>query len=132
MGKSGLNVLVVEDEENIRMLLQGILEPAGFNMRFAEDGVDGLRQFFDQAPDLVLLDVQMPKMDGWTLLERIRERGLALRLPTERGLESLADAVQSDLSRSADAPHRRHGQTFTSMRPPLIVAAPAFAERRGE
>lgn len=73
MRTTGLNVLVVEDEENIQMLLRNILEPAGFVTRVAGDGVDGLRKFFGETPDLVLLDVGMPKMDGWTLLERIRE-----------------------------------------------------------
>lgn len=67
------NILVVEDEATIRELLEAMLEPQNYAVRTAGDGQEGLRAFFSWKPDLVFLDVMMPKMDGWKLLERIRE-----------------------------------------------------------
>lgn len=67
------HILVVDDEEDVRALLSAIFEPTGHRVTLATDGGDGLRKFFSDPPDLVLLDIQMPIMDGWTLLERIRE-----------------------------------------------------------
>ena len=66
-------VLVVEDEPGIREMVSLALEPAGYHVRVAEDGQEGLKLFFSCQPELVLLDIMMPKMDGWKLLERIRE-----------------------------------------------------------
>lgn len=68
-----VHILVVDDEEDVRELLSAIFEPTGHRVTLATDGGDGLRKFFSDPPDLVLLDVQMPVMDGWLLLERIRE-----------------------------------------------------------
>ena len=69
----GVHVLVVDDDDGTQDLLRASLESSGYQVTVAADGLDGLREFFGNAPDLVLLDVQMPKMDGWTLLKRIRE-----------------------------------------------------------
>ncbi len=69
----GVKGLVVEDEAGIRALLKDILEQAGYDVRLSRDGKEGLREFFAFQPDVVLLDITMPQMDGWTLLERIRE-----------------------------------------------------------
>lgn len=66
-------VLVVDDEENIRELVRAVLEQAGYQVSLAIDGQEGLRRIFSEPPDLVVLDVMMPKMDGPTLLQRIRE-----------------------------------------------------------
>jgi len=64
---------VIEDDEDIRWALAALLERNGFRVASACDGRDGLRLFHDERPDLVVLDVGLPTMDGWTLLERIRE-----------------------------------------------------------
>ena len=66
-------VLVVDDEENFRVLLRYVLEDAGYGVRTADGGREGLRAFFEWRPDLVVLDITMPEMDGWSVLERIRE-----------------------------------------------------------
>ena len=68
-----VKILVIDDEKNVRELLSYILESAGYSLRSASDGYEGLTAFFSWRPDLILLDVLMPKMDGWTLLARIRE-----------------------------------------------------------
>ena len=66
-------VLIVEDEEPIRVLLREVVRAGGYVEHVSSNGKDGLRDFFSLQPDVVLLDVNMPKMDGWSLLERIRE-----------------------------------------------------------
>jgi DNA-binding response OmpR family regulator len=66
-------VLVIEDDRDIRELLRAILERTGLQVVEGVDGRDGLRRFYDEKPALVLLDVAMPEMDGWQVLERIRE-----------------------------------------------------------
>jgi len=67
------HVLVVDDEEDLRELTRLTLELAGHRVTVASDGMEGLRIFFSEPPDVVLLDIRMPAMDGWTLLERILE-----------------------------------------------------------
>ena len=66
-------ILVVDDEENVRELLRVLLEPAGYLVAAASSGREGFRTFFSWRPDLVILDIRMSDMDGWQLLERIRE-----------------------------------------------------------
>jgi DNA-binding response OmpR family regulator len=66
-------ILVVDDDPDIRGLLRELLNRRGFAVTEARDGQEALRAFFEERPDLVLLDVQMPVLDGWKTLERIRE-----------------------------------------------------------
>ena len=66
-------ILVVDDEADIRTLLRGLLERAGYTVDEAADGRAGVRSFYAAAPDLVILDVTMPELDGWATLERIRD-----------------------------------------------------------
>ena len=67
-----ISVLIVEDERNIAELLQLYLEKEGYAVTIAGDGGQGLEKFRAIGPDLVLLDVMMPVMDGWTLCRTIR------------------------------------------------------------
>ncbi len=66
-------VLVVDDDSDIRALLRELLERAGHSVTDASDGREGLRALYASPPDLVLLDVSMPNLDGWQVLERIRD-----------------------------------------------------------
>ena len=66
-------VLVVDDKEDVRDLLVELLGRAGYEVETAPDGREGLRALYATTPDLVLLDVSMPELDGWKTLERIRE-----------------------------------------------------------
>jgi DNA-binding response OmpR family regulator len=66
-------VLVIEDELDIRELLRVILERAGLDVVEATTGAEGLRAFYERKPHLVILDVGLPDLDGWEVLERIRE-----------------------------------------------------------
>jgi len=67
-----VSVLIVEDERNIAELLQLYLEKEGYTVTIAADGGQGLAKFRAIRPDLVLLDVMMPVMDGWTVCRTIR------------------------------------------------------------
>jgi DNA-binding response OmpR family regulator len=66
-------ILVVDDDADMRGLVRQLLERAGYAVHEAADGREALRELFHTPPDLVLLDVMMPGLDGWTTLERIRE-----------------------------------------------------------
>ena len=70
-----ISVLIVEDDPNIRELLQLYLEKDGYAVTLAADGGQGLEKFRSIKPDLVLLDVMMPVMDGWAVCKAIRAEG---------------------------------------------------------
>ena len=67
-----ISVLVVEDDHNIAELLQMYLEKEGYHVTVAHDGGAGLAKYRAISPDLVLLDVMMPVMDGWAVCKAIR------------------------------------------------------------
>ena len=67
-----ISVLIVEDDHNIAELLQMYLEKEGYAVTVAGDGGQGLAAFRNIQPDLVLLDVMMPVMDGWAVCKAIR------------------------------------------------------------
>ena len=66
-------ILVVEDEEGIRLFLTTRLKRAGYEVVAAQNGLEGLQMFYSDRPDVVILDIAMPEMDGWQTLQRIRE-----------------------------------------------------------
>ena len=70
---AGSQILVVDDDDDIRGLVRALLERAGHDVSDASDGLEGLRELYAGSPDLVILDVAMPGLDGWATLERIRE-----------------------------------------------------------
>ena len=66
-------VLVIEDDPDIALGIRTILGRSGFDVDSATEGRDGLRAFHASRPALVVLDIGLPEMDGWTVLERIRD-----------------------------------------------------------
>jgi two-component system, OmpR family, KDP operon response regulator KdpE len=66
-------ILIVEDEPEFASLLELWMEKAGYRPVVASTGNDALRRFYDDHPDLVILDVALPGLDGWQVIERIRE-----------------------------------------------------------
>jgi two-component system KDP operon response regulator KdpE len=66
-------ILIIDDDRNLTSLLSEFLNTQGFTSRCIANGRDGLRELFNRKPDLVVLDVTMPQMDGWEVLKRIRE-----------------------------------------------------------
>jgi DNA-binding response OmpR family regulator len=67
------SILVVDDDDDIRALVGELLERAGHVVIKAPDGESALKLFYSRKPDLVVLDVSMPGLDGWEVLNRIRE-----------------------------------------------------------
>ena len=65
-------ILIVEDEANIRELLRLYLEREGYTVLEAENGVEGIKKWKSDKPDMLLLDVMMPVMDGWEVCREIR------------------------------------------------------------
>ena len=67
-------ILIVEDEPDLLMLLRVVLETNGYDTALAADGVTALHRLDAERPDLVLLDLMLPVMDGWAVLEEVRNR----------------------------------------------------------
>ena len=92
--------LIVEDEANIRELLRLYLEREGYTVLEAENGVEGIKKWKSDKPDMLLLDVMMPVMDGWTVCREIREESdVPIIMLTAKG--ETADRV-SGLEMGAD------------------------------
>ena len=68
-------VLVIEDDKEIQLVLKNYLEEEGYAVRLAQDGVEGLAAFREKEADLILLDVMLPKIDGFAVLERVSGSG---------------------------------------------------------
>lgn len=72
--KTRPRVLVVEDEENVRRLIDAYFQHEGFDVIGAADGEEALDAFVRTSPDVVILDVMLPRVDGWDVCRRIRAR----------------------------------------------------------
>lgn len=76
-----LRVLVVDDEPNIRRLIQHHLSRHGFGVELAKDGAEALERLRARRPDMILLDVMMPGMDGIEVLRRIKDDPVIAEIP---------------------------------------------------
>lgn len=74
-------ILVVDDEKDVRDLVRRILTRGGFEVITALDGKEGLAKVYSEAPDLMILDINMPVMDGWEVCRKIRGDPLYKHLP---------------------------------------------------
>ena len=74
-------ILVVEDEVHIQRLLQMVLEKAGYEVHLASNGEDGLKKVAEISPDLVLLDIMMPGIDGMQVLRSMKSSGATKDIP---------------------------------------------------
>ena len=79
--KAGPTVLVVDDDPGVRQVVRLSLELEGYMVKEAGGAEEGLAAVEDEAPDLILLDVMMPHVDGWEMLRRIQERHGAGSIP---------------------------------------------------
>ena len=68
------SVLVVDDDAGLREYIRASLEPEGYSVREARSAEEGLRALEEESPDLILLDVMMPRLDGWEMLRAVQER----------------------------------------------------------
>ncbi len=88
-------ILIVDDEESIRASLGGILEDEGYRTLFAVDGVEALAIARQEAPDLVLLDIWMPRMDGLEALQKLKAQYRELIVIMMSGHGTIETAVKS-------------------------------------
>jgi excisionase family DNA binding protein len=72
--RSGPVILIVDDDARLREFVRVNLEMDGYTVREAASAAEGLAALEEQPPDLILLDVMMPEVDGWEMLRRVRER----------------------------------------------------------
>jgi len=88
-GAAKNRVLVIEDDADIALGIRLVLTRNGFEVSGAGDGREGLRAFYRMRPDLVVLDIGLPALDGWAVLERIRDvSDVPVLILTARGQES--------------------------------------------
>jgi DNA-binding response OmpR family regulator len=76
-----IKVLVIDDEAPIRLLCRVNLEAEGMEVLEAEDGLRGIETALDESPDVILLDVMMPGLDGWQVAERLLDNQATTGIP---------------------------------------------------
>lgn len=92
-------ILIVDDDENLRLVLTDKLNIFGFDVGTATDGKEGLEKALEMHPDVILLDILMPVMDGWEMLKKLREddwgkKVKVIMLTGVEDTEAVAKAVQ--------------------------------------
>jgi len=92
-------VLVVDDDESTRRFLTVALEENGYEAVTAEDGDDGFKKVQESPPDLILLDVMMPKKTGFTLFKQLRKTEEYKHIPVIM-LTGVAEALEEDEERA--------------------------------
>lgn len=95
-------IMVVDDDANTRRLLKFILDHAGYDMIEAQDGMDALEKLQTSQPDLIILDVLMPNLDGFTTIHHIRANPQFAALPVIF-LSSRADVAAENSGLAAGA-----------------------------
>lgn len=95
-------ILVVEDEDALRMVLKDVLTVEGYEVQEAVNGIEGLEMALRNHPDLILLDILMPKMDGLEMLKNVRADEWGKRVPVIvltnlSDNEDIAKAVEEDV-----------------------------------
>src|ERR1700750_2913073 len=145
----GARVLVIDDDETIRAVVRRLVEFAGASVTEVETGEDGLRALYVERPDLVVLDIDLPGLDGWQVLERIRQltdvpvvmlSGHADELEKGRALQAGARDYVHEPLRPAGAPRAcagpcparapHHGAECGRGRPGRVRAGPRALPRR--
>lgn len=103
-GQMGKQVLIADDEQNIVISLEFLMKRAGYAVRVAEDGQAAIDAIHAEAPDLVLLDVMMPKKSGFEVCQEIRADsrfdGVKILMLTAKGRDT---EVSKGLALGADA-----------------------------
>jgi two-component system, OmpR family, response regulator len=95
-------VLVVDDEENIRFLVGSALQLAGFDIAVADTGGRALELMESFRPDVMVLDVMLPDVDGFTVLQRIRDRGAKTQVIFLTARDATEDRVRGLTTGGAD------------------------------
>jgi two-component system response regulator MprA len=87
-------IVVIDDDEKITSMLRRALAFEGYSVTTATNGTEGLRAILGQNPDLVILDVMMPYVDGWEVCRRIREGGSAVPILMLTARDEVSDRVK--------------------------------------
>ena len=95
-----MKILVVEDNVYNRDLIRRFLEPEGFEVVVAHDGADGLARAVTDNPDLVLMDMSLPVVDGWEATRRMKADPATARIPV---IALTAHAMLGDRERALEA-----------------------------
>ncbi len=101
MNKQDINILVIDDEQRVRQACRRVLEPEGYQIREAVNGQEGLDSIQEDPPDLVLVDLMMPVIDGMELLAAARQRYPYLAVVVITGYATMERAVEA-LQQGAD------------------------------
>jgi len=75
------SILVVEDSTTQALHLRALLERSGLQVLWARDGMEGIRLAQAESPDLIVLDIQMPDMDGFEVCQRLKESDVTAQIP---------------------------------------------------
>jgi CheY-like chemotaxis protein len=131
------SVLVADDEEDVRFLLSRLLGDVGYEVHLAQDGVEALDRVEAVDPDLMILDLMMPSLDGWGVMERLKAhpRPPLVVLLTARGdAESFARGMRAGAAAYLTKPFRFHELIATVQGLLASEGKPAavHAERRRE
>jgi DNA-binding response OmpR family regulator len=78
---NGKTILIADDDEALRRMYRFKLTKEGFRLLEAADGEEGLRMALERHPDLILLDVKMPKLDGMTVMKKLRDDAWGRQVP---------------------------------------------------
>lgn len=87
-------IVVIDDDDKITSMLRRSLAFEGYTVFTANHGMDGLKQILEHEPDVVILDVMMPQLDGWEVVRRIREGGLEVPILMLTAKDEVADRVK--------------------------------------
>lgn len=96
-------ILIVDDELPTVMVAQKILEHRGYEVVTADNGVEGLAKVFEEKPDLILLDLMMPKMSGYRVIETLKENVDTRHIPVVAfSAKAWKEDIEKGLSTGAD------------------------------
>ncbi|MEW6157270.1 MAG: response regulator [Verrucomicrobiota bacterium] len=93
-------ILIIEDTENNRILLTRRLKPKGYEVLLAEDAERGLVMAQNDAPDLILMDIGLPGMDGWSATRQLKSNPATQKIPV---IALTAHAMQGDREKAVEA-----------------------------
>jgi two-component system cell cycle response regulator DivK len=97
---AGAKVLYIEDNVENRTLVKRVLEVEGYVVLEADDGIDGLRIVQEEAPDLILIDINLPEIDGYEITTRLRQMESLSNIPI---VALTANVLKGDRERSLEA-----------------------------
>jgi DNA-binding response OmpR family regulator len=124
-------VLLIEDDQDISLGIRTVLSRSGFEVASSADGKQGLRAFHAARPDLVVLDIGLPTLDGWAVLERIRDLSdVPVLILTAHGHES--DKVRGLHSGADDYLTKPFGNSELAARVEALLRRPRAGQPQAE